>query len=149
MTSRLQVTCILLAPNLHIKCISWSQYEHYCTISMASGWILVTVYCHVNGLYTNKRTSDGGNGNHSVLLPIILIKNKVDQMFPSSNISSMLVSILRFCIWFPISINVRLYFGAKVVTFCIIHIGNRKIFSKYHLPPPESQLTLLHVGVFS
>ena len=34
-----------------------------------------------------QRTSDGGNGNHSVSLPIILIKNKVDQMLPSSYIS--------------------------------------------------------------
>ena len=41
-----------------------------------------------------KRTSDGGNGNHSVSLPIILIKIKVDQMLPSSYISSLLVSIL-------------------------------------------------------
>ena len=40
------------------------------------------------------RTSDGGNGNHSVLVPIILIKIKVDQMLPSSYISSLLVSIL-------------------------------------------------------
>ena len=40
------------------------------------------------------RTSDGGNGNHSVSLPIILIKIKVDQMLPSSYISSLLVSIL-------------------------------------------------------
>ena len=31
--------------------------------------------------------------------------------------------------------NVRLYFGAKMVTFCIIHIGNRKIFLKYITPP--------------
>ena len=31
-----------------------------------------------------ERTSDGGNGNHSVSLPIILLKNKVDQMLPSS-----------------------------------------------------------------
>ena len=30
--------------------------------------------------------------------------------------------------------NLRLYFGAKVVTFCIIHIGNRKIFLKHHPP---------------
>ena len=81
------------------------------------------------------RTSDGGIGNHSVSLPIILIKIKVDQMLPSSYISSLLVSILWFCIWFPISINVLLYFGAKMVTFCIIHIGNRKIFLK-HPPPP-------------
>ena len=40
------------------------------------------------------RTSDGGNGNHSVSLPIILIKIKVDQMLPSSYIRSLLVSIL-------------------------------------------------------
>ena len=40
------------------------------------------------------RTSDGGNGNHSVSLPIILLKNKVDQMLPSSYISSLLVSDL-------------------------------------------------------
>ena len=42
---------------------------------------------------TRVRTSDGGNGNHSVSLPIILIK-KVDQKFPSSFISLLLVSIL-------------------------------------------------------
>ena len=41
-----------------------------------------------------ERTSDGGNGNHSVSLPIILIKNEVDQMLPSSYINSLLVSIL-------------------------------------------------------
>ena len=41
-----------------------------------------------------ERTSDGGNGNHSVSLPIILIKIKVNQMLPSSYISSLLVSIL-------------------------------------------------------
>ena len=41
-----------------------------------------------------KRTSDGGNGNHSVSLPIILIKIKVDQMLSFSYISSLLVSIL-------------------------------------------------------
>ena len=40
------------------------------------------------------RTSDGGNGNHSVSLPIILIKIKVDQMLPSSYIRLLLVSIL-------------------------------------------------------
>ena len=31
------------------------------------------------------------DGNHSVLLPIIVIKIKVDQMLPSSYISSLLV----------------------------------------------------------
>ena len=40
------------------------------------------------------RTSDGGNGNHSVSLPIILIKHEVDQMLPFSYISPLLVSIL-------------------------------------------------------
>ena len=39
-------------------------------------------------------TSDGGNGNHSVSLPIVLIKIKVDQMLPPTYISSLLVSIL-------------------------------------------------------
>ena len=36
------------------------------------------------------RTSDNGNGNHSVWLPIILIKIKVDQMLPLSYISMIL-----------------------------------------------------------
>ena len=41
-----------------------------------------------------ERTSDGGNGNHSVSLPIILMKIKVDHMLPSSYISLLLVFIL-------------------------------------------------------
>ena len=45
-----------------------------------------------------QRTSDGGDGNHSVSLPIILIKLEVDQILPSSYISSLLVSFLCFCI---------------------------------------------------
>ena len=40
------------------------------------------------------RTSDGGDGNHSVSLPIILIKIQVDQMLQSSYTSSLLASIL-------------------------------------------------------
>ena len=44
------------------------------------------------------RTSDGGNGNHSVSLPIILLKIKVDQMLPSSYISSLLVSIFSLLV---------------------------------------------------
>ena len=40
------------------------------------------------------RTSDGGNGNHSVSLPIILKKIKVNQMLVSSYIRTLLVSIL-------------------------------------------------------
>ena len=47
------------------------------------------LYCWLRqNRYTEKeRTSDGGNENHSVSLPIILIKIKVDQMLPSSYIS--------------------------------------------------------------
>ena len=37
---------------------------------------------------------DGGNGNHTVSLAIFLIKIKVDQMLPSSYISSLLVTRL-------------------------------------------------------
>ena len=50
--------------------------------------------CKFGRGYHKERTSDGGNGNHSVSLPIILIKIKFDQMLPSSHISSLLVSIL-------------------------------------------------------
>ena len=42
----------------------------------------------------SERTSDGGNGNHRISLPIILIEIKVDQMLPLSKISSLLVPIL-------------------------------------------------------
>ena len=45
-----------------------------------------------------QRTSDGGNGNRRVSLPIIMIKIEVDQMLPSSYKSSLFVSILHFCI---------------------------------------------------
>ena len=108
--------------------------------------ILTYYFCKILKCHITERTSDGGNGNHSVSLPIIFLKIKVDHMLPSSYISSLLVSILWLFIWFPISMNVWLYFGAKTVTFCIIHIGNRK---KTSPPPPESELILLHVSVFS
>ena len=98
---------------------------------------------------TSQRTSDGCNGNHSVSLPIILIEIKVDQILPSSYISSLLVPILWYCISFPISMNVRLYFGAKMVTFCIIHIGNRKLFLKHHSPRvPTNPFALKCVPIF-
>ena len=42
-------------------------------------------------MFIHQRTSDGGNGNHIVSLPIILIKIKVDQLLSSSFISSLLV----------------------------------------------------------
>ena len=44
------------------------------------------------------RTSDDGNGNHSVSLRIILIKIEVDQMLTSSYISSLM--ILRLISYF-------------------------------------------------
>ena len=55
-------------------------------------WVLV--FLERAEHFETQRTSDGGNGNHSVSLPIILIKIKVDQMIPSSYKSSLLVSIL-------------------------------------------------------
>ena len=56
-------------------------------LSKTGAWKLVLIR-------TRQRTSDGGNGNHSVSLPIILIKIKVDQMLPFSYIRLLLVSIL-------------------------------------------------------
>ena len=82
------------------------------------------------------RTSDGGNGNHSVSLPIILIKFKVNQMIPSSYklADGLYFMILHLISYFHICTAL---FGVKMVTFCIIHIGNRKIFFKHHPPPPR------------
>ena len=60
--------------------------------------VLIDVYISGRPWPTATRTSDGGNGNHSVSLPIILLENKVDQMVPTRYISSLLVSILGFCI---------------------------------------------------
>ena len=55
---------------------------------------LTMIKCAIKWSGELKRTSDGGNGNHSVSLPIILIEVKVDQMLPSSYMSSLLVLIL-------------------------------------------------------
>ena len=127
------------ATALHWFHQDWSGFKLFAkVISRQRAKDIVCMFPYIRQMFfffCSQRTSDGGNGNHSVSLPIILIKIKVDQMLPSSYISSLLVSILWFCIWFPISINVRLYFGAKMITFCIIHIGNRKIFLKHHSPP--------------
>ena len=49
-------------------------------------------YCTQNVHHFIEKTSNGGNGNHSISLPIILIKIKVDQIIPSSYISLLLVS---------------------------------------------------------
>ena len=63
-----------------------------CKIPLAH-WHL-RVKCYAGPVKVLTRTSDSGNGNHSVSLPIILIKIKVDQMLPSSYIRLLFVSIL-------------------------------------------------------
>ena len=74
------------------------------------------------------RSSDGGNRSHNVSLPIILKKTKVGQILQYSCISLLLVPILLYWIQVSVSLNVLLYFGAEMATFCIKHIENRKIF---------------------
>ena len=49
--------------------------------------------CFVQGCFV-LHSSDSGNGNRSVSLTLIWLKFKVNQMLPSSYISSLLVSIL-------------------------------------------------------
>ena len=53
-----------------------------------------------NIVLTKPRTTDGGNGNHSVSLPISFVKIKVDQMLPSSYRNSLFVSILHLISYF-------------------------------------------------
>ena len=77
---------------------------------------------------TELRTSDGCNRSHTVSLPIILKKTKVGQILQFLCISFLLVPILLYWIQVSVSLNVLLYFGAKMATFCIKHIENRKIF---------------------
>ena len=74
------------------------------------------------------RSSDGGNRSHNVSLPIILKKTKVGQILQYSCMSLLLVPILLYWIQVSVSLNVLLYFGAEMTTFCIKHIENRKIF---------------------
>ena len=74
----------------------------------------------------HSRTSDGVNRSHNVSLPIILKKTKVGQILQYSCISLLLVPILLHWIQVSVSLNVLLYFGAEMATFCIKHIENRK-----------------------
>ena len=67
-----------------------------------------------------ERTSDGGNRSHNVSLPIILKKTKVGQILQYSCISLLIVPILLYWIQVSVSLNVLLYFGAEMATFCII-----------------------------
>ena len=77
---------------------------------------------------TSPRSSDGGNRSHNVSLPIILKKTKVGQIPQYSCISLLVVPSLLYWIQVSVSLNVLLYFGAEMATFCIKHIENRKIF---------------------
>ena len=70
-------------------------------------------------------------------MPIILKKTKVGQILQYSCISLLLVPTLLYWIQVSVSLNVLLYFGAEMATFCIKHIENRKIFFK-HCPPPRA-----------
>ena len=82
----------------------------------------------------NARTSDSGNGTHSVSLPIILIKIKIVHMLSSSYklAVGLYFMILHLLSYFH---KCTALFKARLVTFCIIHIGNRKkIFLKHHSP---------------
>ena len=67
-------------------------------------------------------TSDSGYGIHNSLLPMILKKQKVGQMLLSSYIGSRLVSILGYCILFPTSMNIQLYFWTKMLLFFVLNI---------------------------
>ena len=96
--------------------------------------------CQQLHLSAEQRTSDGGNRSHNVLLPIILKKTKVGQILQYSCISLLLVPILLYWIQLSVSLNVLLYFGAEMATFCIKHIENRK---------PGPQQILLQVNVLS
>ena len=102
------------------------QGKHLKHCVMCSVFNTITIeYGHEMPQSNNQRTSDGGNGNHSVSLPIILIKIQVNQMLPSF-IYKLAVG-LCFMILHLIP-NSMTYFGAKMVTFCIVHKGNRKYF---------------------
>ena len=65
-----------------------------------------------SALLCRQRTSDGGNGNRSVSLPIILINIKVNQMLSSSYISLCWSVFYDFAIDFLFSIKEPLYFEA-------------------------------------
>ena len=65
------------------------------------------------------KTSDGGNGNHSVSLPIILIEIKVDQMLPSLYISSLLVSFYDVTFYFLLPRMYGFILGLKWSLFAL------------------------------
>ena len=84
----------------------------------------------------SERSSDGGNRSHNVSLPIIVKKKKVGQIPQYSCISLLVVPSLLYWIQVSVSLNVLLYFGAEMATFCIKHIENRKLF--FNIVPPRA-----------
>ena len=92
-------------------------------------------------------SSGGGNRSLNVSLPIILKKTKVGQILQYSCISLLLVPILLYWIQVSVSLNVLLYFGTEMDTFCIKHIKNRKYF--FNIVPPGPQQILLQVNMLS
>ena len=79
-----------------------------------------------------------------VVMGITIAAYNFDKILSRSNASIFIYKLavgLYFIILHLISFstNVRLYFRAKMVTLCIIYIGNRKIFLKHHSPPPNLQ----------
>ena len=58
----------------------------------------------------------------------ILKKTKVGQILQYPCISLLVVPILLYRIQVSVSLNVLLFGGAEMATFCIKHIENRKIF---------------------
>ena len=96
--------------------------------------------------FTVQQSSDDGNRNHNVSLPIILKKTKVGQLLQFPCISLLVVPILLYWIQVSVSLNVLLYLGAEMASFCIKHIENRE---KNNIVPPGPQQILLQVNVLS
>ena len=101
----------------------------FCTNSIYTVGAWAVYFTMVTGTRGSPiRSSDGGNRSHNVSLPIILKKTKVGQILQNSCISLLVVPNLLYWIQVSVSLNVLLYFGAEMATFCIKHIENRKIF---------------------
>ena len=96
---------------------------------------------------TSVRTSHGGNRSHNVSLPIILKKTKVGQILQYSCNKFTVTPFFKYWIQVSVSLNVLLYFGAVMATFCTKHIENRKIFFFKHCSPINS-FAFKHVIIF-
>ena len=65
-------------------------------------------------------------GPLTVVIAAYDFEKKVGQILQYSCISLLLVPILLYWNQVSVSMNVLLYFGAKMATFCIKHIENKK-----------------------